>query len=148
MLFDWNIAPSAWLALAILLGFVEANTVSLVAIWFAVGAVVAIVPALLQASIWIQLTVFVLVSILLLCFTRPLVRAKLNNRTVRTNADSNIGSTATVIRAIDPLTGEGRVSVSGLDWAARSQDGQPVPVGQRVLVKEIQGVTMVVERLD
>ncbi|MBR5485193.1 MAG: NfeD family protein [Oscillospiraceae bacterium] len=142
-----SIAPFAWLAAAVILGAAEAATVSLVAIWFAAGAVVAILPALLGASVWTQLAVFVLVSVCMLILTRPLVKNRLNNRTVKTNADSSIGKTAVVISDIDPLTGTGRVSLSGLDWAAKSCDNEPLKKGEKVVVKEIQGVTLLVERL-
>ncbi len=142
-----SIAPFVWLAAAVIFCAAEAATVSLVAIWFAAGAVVAILPALLGASVWVQLAVFVLVSVFMLCLTRPLVKNRLNNRTVKTNADSNIGKTAVVISDIDPLTGTGRVSLSGLDWAARGCDGETIKKGERVVVKEIQGVTLLVERV-
>ena len=60
-----------WLAIAVVLGIIEAATVALVSIWFAIGAVAAMVPAYLNAPFWAQILVFVLVSALCFAFTRP-----------------------------------------------------------------------------
>lgn len=144
---SWSIMPVVWLVLAIALAFVESATVALVAIWFAAGALAAILPALLGLNIWIQLGVFVVVSVITLWFTRPLVKAKINSRTVRTNADSNVGKIGVVLQDIGLPGQPGRVSVSGLDWAARSETEEFIPVGEQVLVKAIEGVTLIVEKL-
>ena len=136
-----------WLILAIVLGAFEAVTVQLVAIWFALGSLAAIVPSLMGGSMWIQFAVFVLVSLLALAATRPFVK-KLRVKQVHTNADSLIGQVGIVAsECIDPSKGIGRVVISGQDWAACTEDGSVIPKDEHVLVKGITGVKLVVEAI-
>jgi len=140
-------APLLWLLLAILFGVAEAVTVDLVAIWFAVGALVAIIPALLGSGLWLQLAVFFVVSMLLVLITRPVAARILAVKKVSTNADRVVGMMGRVVKAIDNITGDGRVQVNGLSWAALSDDGAPIPEGETVLVKRIDGIKLIVERI-
>lgn len=139
--------PFVWLAIAITLAVVEAFTAQMVAIWFAIGAMVAILPAYLRLSVNAQTIVFLLVSTLTLALTRPLLKRFLKVKTVHTNADSIIGQVGVVIIEIDNLKAQGRVHVSGLDWTARSEDGEIIEETTQVLIKNIEGVKVIVERI-
>ena len=143
MLVQW--LPMVWLLVAVIFGVVEAATVQLMSIWFALGAVAAMVSALLGASVWVQFGVFLAVSILVLAFTRPLVKKVLKVGRVHTNADSLVGRIAAVTVEIAGPGEVGRVLVDGQDWAAVSEEGIPIAPGERVLVKGIEGVKLVVE---
>ena len=146
--FSWEaILPYLWIGLAILLGVAEAVTIQLVAVWFAVGALAAVIPAALGASVTVQFGVFVAVSAVTLILTRPLVKKVLTPRRERTNADRLIGTIGVVIEEIDNFRSKGRVTLSGLDLAARSEDGEIIPPGAEVLVNRIEGVTLIVERI-
>lgn len=139
--------PLTWLVIAVLLGAIEAATVDLVAIWFALGALAAIVPAALDMPFWMQLLIFLSVGLVTLAFTRPVVARVLKVKKVSTNADGVIGMVGIVTVPIDNVAGEGRVMVNGLDWSARSDDGAPIEVQERVLIKRIEGVKVIVERV-
>ena len=136
--------PLFWLILAIVLGVVEAASVQLMAIWFAVGAVVSIIPAV---SLPVQFIVFVVVSTILLIATRPLAKKFLSVKKTKTNSDRVIGKVGVVVHKIDNTLEEGRVLVSGLDWSARSEDGKIIEEKEQVIVKRIDGVKVIVERL-
>ena len=82
-----------------------------------------------------------------LALSRPFAKKVLHTRKERTNADSLIGSIGVVIEEIDNFQSKGRVKLSGLDWAARSEDGEIIPVGEQVLVRRIEGVKVIVERI-
>ena len=136
-----------WLVLAIVLGVFEAVTVQLVAVWFALGSLAAIVPSLMGGSVWVQFAVFVFVSLLALAATRPFVQT-LKSRHVHTNADSLIGQIGIVVSdCIDPSRGLGRVAIAGQDWAAITEDGSMVQKDEHVLVKGITGVKLIVEAI-
>ena len=139
--------PFFWLILAIVLGVVEAASIQLVAIWFAIGAVVTIIPAVMDASLFVQLIVFVAASTLLLICTRPFAKKFLSVKKTKTNADSVIGRVGVVIHRIGNAAGTGRVFVGGLDWAAQSEDGEPIEEKEQVVVNRIDGVKVIVERL-
>ena len=135
-----------WLAAAIILAIVEANTVQLVSIWFAVGALAAMVPAIIGMSFTVQFAVFTVVSILVLAITRPFVKKKLAVQKTETNSRALIGKVAKVVQPIDNLLSQGRVIVEDMDWSARSENGEPIDAGEEVLIKEIQGVKLIVEK--
>ena len=138
-----------WIAALIFFIIVEAATVGLASIWFAIGALAALVCALLHGPVWLQVIWFLAVSAATLVLTRPLVKKYVNSRTVPTNADRNIGRTATVTERIDNLAATGAVKVDGLTWTARSVSDQvTIEPGTAVTVREIQGVKLVVEPKD
>ena len=136
-----------WLVLAIVLGVFEAVTAQMVAVWFALGALAAIVPSILGGSMWMQFTVFVVVSFLALVASRPFVK-KLRVKPVHTNADSLVGRVGVVVsECVDPSKGIGRVAISGQDWAAVTEDGSVIPKDEHVLIKGITGVKLIVEAI-
>ncbi|WMJ83942.1 NfeD family protein [Oscillospiraceae bacterium LTW-04] len=139
--------PLTWLLIAIALGVMEAVTIDLVAIWFALGALVTIIPAAMGLPFWMQLIVFLAVSLVTLFFTRPIAANVLRVKKVSTNADRIIGMIGVVTHPINNIAGEGRVLVNGLEWSARSDDGAPIPEKENVLIKAIEGVKVIVERV-
>ena len=125
---------------------VEAVTVGLASIWFAIGSVAALICALAGGPVWLQAVWFLAVSALTLVLTRPLVKKYVNGRVVPTNADRNIGRTAIVTEEINNIAATGSVKVEGLDWTARSiADDVVIPQGAMVVIKEIRGVKLLVE---
>lgn len=142
-LFGIVLSPTIlWLLLTIVLLIVEAVTVNLVTLWFAVGAFAAMFVSMSSVDpIW-QWVVFLAVSILLLIFTRPIALRYIKK--APTNADSAIGKIGIVTEKIDNIAATGRVKLDGNSWAARSQDESIIEEGAEVQVKEIQGVRLIV----
>ena len=134
-----------WIAALVVFLVVEAVSAGLVSIWFAAGALAALICALLHGPVWLQAIWFVVVSGVTLILTRPLVKKYVNAKSVATNADRNIGRTAVVTERIDDLAGTGAVKLDGVLWTARSSGGEPIEVGTAVTVREIQGVKLMVE---
>ena len=133
-----------WLALLILFAIVEASTVGLVSIWFAAGALAALLASVCTANIWLQIALFLVVSILTMAGLRPLARKYVLPAVIPTNADRVIGRQAVVTEAIDNLNAAGAAVVSGVAWTARSEEGLPIPAGTVVTVKRIEGVKLFV----
>ncbi len=138
----------AWLIALIVFLVIEAVTVTLVCVWFAGGALIGMLAAALQAPLWLQIILFLLVSILLLIYTRPIAMKHFNKNREKTNASGVIGKQAIVTREIDNLHGEGKVTVSGQEWSARNTEGDKViPEGTIVTVEEIKGVKLMVRSM-
>ena len=138
-----------WLAIVIVLLVIEIATLGLTTIWFAGGALVACVAALLHANIWVQIVLFLVVSVLLLFFTRPLAIRYMNKDRTKTNVDSMVGKEAVVTEAIDNLKAQGVVQVNGLEWTARSEESQEViPKGAIVEVGRVDGVKLIVRKKE
>ena len=133
-----------WLAVTVLLVVLEASTATLVCIWFALGAAAALLISLLADGWLVQALVFVLVSALALVSTRPLVHRLRAQRTAPTNADRNIGRTATVLQPIAPGK-PGRVRLDGVDWTARAHGEVTLAAGQPCRVYDIQSTVLIVE---
>ena len=125
-------------------GIAEAATVGLVSIWFAAGAAVAMIVSALNGPIWLQVLVFLAVSIVLLALLRPFVNRVSNPNKQATNADRNIGQQALVIEEINNLEDTGAVKLDGVVWSARSEQGEIIPVGRLIEVKRIAGVKLYV----
>lgn len=134
-----------WLAVAIVMAIVEACTVQLVSIWFAIGAGAACISSLFTDSIIIQVVVFVVVSAIALAITRPLVKKMKQKKAEPTNADRYVGKNAVVITAIDNAKAEGMVKVDNEKWTARSVTGEVIPEGTSVTVTAIEGVKLMVD---
>lgn len=133
-----------WLIVMVLFLVVEAATVGFVCIWFAVGALAALIAALLGAEIWLQIVLFLVVSAVALYFTRPLVKKYVNAKVEPTNADMVIGKECRVTEAIDNIAGTGAVYVDGKTWTARSESDEVIPEGTLVTAKSIDGVKLIV----
>jgi membrane protein implicated in regulation of membrane protease activity len=112
----------------------------LVSIWFAAGALVAGIAALLHAALWLQITLFFVVSIALLIAMFPLVKKVMNPKITKTNVDSVVGAQGYVTETIDNIAAVGRVKLNGMYWTARSANGQQIPAGTLVQVERIEGV--------
>ena len=140
-----SILKILWLVLLIVFAGAEAVTVGLTSIWFAAGALCALIAALLGGELWIQLTLFLAVSLLCLLAVRPLAKRHLNDKVVPTNADRVIGAEAPVTEDIDNIYGKGAVVIRGMTWSARSENGLPIPTGAMVRVLRIEGVKVFVE---
>ena len=132
-----------WVAVFVAALVIEGLTLQLMSIWFAVGALAALISSFFGVPNAWQWVIFVAVSILLFLATRPLIRRWNHIPTVRTNADSVIGMEGIVKEEINTLEGTGRVFVNGLSWAARADT--VIPEGTTVTVLSMQGVTLTVE---
>lgn len=135
-----------WLVILVVLVVIELLTMGLTTIWFAGGALIAAIASLFWAPFAVQVILFLVVSVVLLFFTRPLAVKYFNKDRVRTNAESLVGRQAIVISEIDNLQGTGQVNVGGMEWSARTkEDGVTIPVGTVTTVLAINGVKLVVE---
>ena len=134
-----------WIIAIVVLLIVEGLTAGLVTIWFAIGAVAALICQMLGAPLWLQMAVFLAVSFVTLVLTRPLAQKHLNNRTQPTNADRLIGRECIVTEVIDNVAGTGAVTVGGRGWTARSVSDDPISAESRAIVRRIEGVKLIVE---
>lgn len=136
-----------WLALLILFAVAEAVSVGLISIWFAAGALAALLSTFFTDSVLVQIVLFLVVSAVTLALVRPLARKYMTPKNEATNADRVIGKEAVVTEDIDNLNGHGAVTVGGVTWTARSDTGAVIPAGATVTVLRIEGVKVFVTPL-
>lgn len=135
-----------WLVALVLFILIEIATMGLTTIWFAGGALVAVIASALGLPLVVQIVLFFAVSFVLLYFTRPMAVKYFNKDRVKTNAESLVGRQAIVISEIDNLHGIGQVTVGGMEWSARTAEaGVRLDVGSVVNIIAINGVKLIVE---
>ncbi len=136
-----------WLIAAVVFCMVEAATVSIVSLWFAGGALAAMATALLGGALWLQMVVFLVVSVVLLLALRPFVRRFVMPRITQTNANAMVGREALLTEDVDNLNETGALRLDGKEWSARSMSGASLPRGTLVKVVKLEGVRLYVEPL-
>lgn len=135
-----------WAAAIIVFGVLEAVTVGLVSIWFVIGAVAGLIAAVCGAPVYLQVAIFIVVSVLALVITRPLVKKHVTPKIVATNADRVIGKKGTVKETVDNSKGVGLISVGGQVWSARSSDEGIIESGEKVEVISIEGAKVIIKK--
>jgi len=138
-----------WLVALAFFIVVEMVTLGLTTIWFAIGCLVAFLASLIGIHLGIQIALCIVVSVVLLIFTRPLATKYLNSQTTKTNAEGLVGKTAEVTIAIDNIKAQGQVMINGMDWTARSTDDEKlIKKDSLVTIIGINGVKLIVEEKE
>ena len=138
-----------WLIAFIVLLGVEIMTMGLTTIWFAGGCVIAFVAALVGAELELQISLFLVVSLVLLFFTRPIATRYLNSKTTKTNVESVIGRKARITETVNNILGTGAAVVNGQMWTARStDDAVEIQKDQIVRIVQVSGVKLIVEKME
>lgn len=145
---DFVMGPFIWLGLVAIFLVIEALTVGLTTIWFAGGALVAALAAWAGAGQVVQWILFITVSLVLLIFTRPVAVRYMNRGVEKTNVERLIGQKAIVIQKVDNLAQTGQVRVGDVEWMARTKsDDVQIPEKAVAVIKEVQGVKLIVEEV-
>lgn len=134
-----------WILAIIIFSILEATTQGLVSIWFAGGAVAALIAASLNANTMIQSTVFIVVSAILLIALRGIAKKSLKNKTEKTNVDRIIGENVTVEKVSLIKKNEGTVKINDIEWKVRVQDSE-IAVGDVLTVEKIEGVKLIARK--
>ncbi|MCR4601252.1 MAG: NfeD family protein [Clostridia bacterium] len=135
-----------WILAACAFCILEAVTQGLTSIWFAGGAVVAATASLKVDSLIMQVLIFVLVSLVLLYFTRPIAKAKFATDITPMNVDALIGMTGMAESDVDGQV-PGTVRADNKVWTAVLAEGSPkIENGDLVTITAIDGVKLVVKK--
>ena len=135
-----------WILAIVIFSILEATTQGLVSIWFAGGAVAALIAASLNADTMIQSSVFIVVSVILLIALRGIAKKNLKNKTEKTNADRIIWETVTVEKVSSVKKNEGTVKINDIEWKVIVPDCELL-VGDILTVEKIEGVKLIVEEV-
>ena len=140
-----DMSTIVWIAAIVIFGVVEAATAGLTSIWFVLGSVAALIVAICNGPIWLQISLFFVVSIVTLAATRPLVTKLMKKDIKPTNADRVLGGLARVTERIDNDVPTGAVYIDGKTWSARSSSGESIEPDAMVRVVRMEGVKLYVE---
>ncbi len=135
-----------WILILIITLVIEIATMGLTTIWFTGGAAVAFILSLLNLPVAVQIAAFLVVSFVLLFFTRPVAVKYFNKDRVQTNSDALVGKEGVVVADINNIENLGRVLIGGKEWSARAaNEHAKIAVGAVVVVRAIEGVKLIVE---
>ena len=127
-----------WLALFVIMLVVEAMGPALVSVWFSFGALIALIISFIpNIPWWIEVIVFIVISIATLFALRPVVRRYIKRNNYKTNVDSFVGKRGYVIEDITLLQ-PGAVKIGDVSWTA-----VPVNKDDKILENEIIEVVAV-----
>ena len=147
MVIDSTIMIIIWFVLIIIAALIEMNTMVLTSIWFSVGALLAFILAIASAPIWLQLVVFIGVSLLLILSVRPIAKNYLRTNVINTNTDRLVGKVAVCTKYI-PAGERGEVKIDGKFWLAITTSEDDIEIDEKVEVLAIEGVKLVVDRIQ
>jgi membrane protein implicated in regulation of membrane protease activity len=144
---DGTIFIIIWAVLIILAALIEMNTMDLTSIWFSVGALIALILAVAGADVWLQAAAFLSVTIILIILVRPITKRYLKTNVINTNTDRLVGKVATCTKYI-PAGERGEVKIDGKYWMAVTTSEEDIEVDEKVEVLAIEGVKLVVDRIQ
>ena len=138
--------PWVWVAVTIICVVIESLTLSLTTIWFGISGFVMVFLAFTPLPFSVQVLIFVVLALVLLIFTRPLVKQKLNQKKIATNYERIIGQLAVVTRKITALE-KGSIKINGMEWTAAVKEDITLEEGSKCIIEEIAGVTAYVKQI-
>ena len=139
---EWMAA--VWFVLLVLFVWLEASTVALVSVWFALGSLAAMIASICGGELWLQFALFAVVSAAFMLALRPMAKRYFTPKLQKTNIDSVLDAQGLVLEEIDNLSAKGRVKIGSLEWSARSTDEAIIPENTLVKVDRIEGVKVYV----
>ena len=149
VLFGAGVQSGIWLVVLIAILLVEASTVSLTSIWFAAGALAALIAAMLGAPVWLQITIFLVAALALILLIRPLSVRYFGKKGIKTNVESLIGKDAVVTEDIDNIEGRGEAAVDGVVWTARMKEKEgKCAKGSICIIDGIEGVKLILKEKE
>ena len=138
--------PWFWVAVTIICVVIESLTLALTTIWFGISAFVMVFLAFTPLPFPAQLFIFVALALVLLIFTRPVVKQKINQKKIATNYERVIGQIAVVTKKITALD-KGAIKLNGMEWTAAVREDVVLEEGSKCIVEEIAGVTAYVKSI-
>jgi membrane protein implicated in regulation of membrane protease activity len=138
--------PWVWVAVTIICVVIESLTLALTTIWFGISAFVMVFLAFTPLPFVAQLFIFVALAMVLLIFTRPIVKKKLSQKQIATNYERIIGQIAVVTKKITAID-KGSVKINGMEWTAAVKEDIVLEKGSKCIIEEIAGVTAYVKEI-
>ena len=134
-----------WLGLIILFLVIELITVGLTSIWLAGGALAALILELAGLDLIWQIAAFLVISFVLLYFTRPFAVKYINAHHETTNYERVIGKVVKITETVDNLAQTGQAVYSGMEWTVRmKEEGVTLEKGKLGKVVDVSGVKLIV----
>lgn len=135
-----------WLAVFVIALLVEWATSELVSLWFALGALIALVFSIVPGvAWWVQLIVFAVISFATFLFIRPMLKKLIKRDQVDTNIDEIVGKRGIMTDEYTDLH-QGEVKINGVLWTAiNTNENEKIEKGTKVTVVAVEGNKLIVK---
>lgn len=137
-----------WLALIIAFILVEAFTYQLICIWFAVGSIGGLIASFVTDNYIVQITAFIIISIIALICIRPAVKRGLKPKGLKTNVEDLLGKDVMITEDVCNLNSSGQGKVNGMIWTVRSVDNVDIKKGKTAVIEKVEGVKLIVKERE
>ena len=134
-----------WLILAVALFIAEILVPGFFLACFGIGALASALISRFTGAIALHIAAFSVGTLISFVAVRPIF-LKISAKEIKTNIDAYVGLTGFITEAVDPATGQGRISIGGESWKARTADDSPLPEGQKVEVVGVEGLRLIVKK--
>ena len=135
-----------WILAIVVFLILEASASALISIWFAGGALAALIAAMCGVSVPVQLLVFLTVSVVCVILLRRVALKTFGNKKEKTNLDRIIGQEVLITRTVDNTAREGAASINDVEWKVKSENGEIIPAGETAKVTDIEGVKLIIKK--
>ena len=136
-----------WIIAIILFLVLEGAISGLVSIWFAIGALGGFIAALCNADFTVQISVFVVVSIIAFIFVRKWASKMISKTSDKTDIDRFIGRKVIITENVDNMNNTGKAVINDVEWKVKSSTGETIEVGEEAMVEKIEGVSLIVKKI-
>ena len=136
-----------WLAAIVVFMVLEAATYQIISIWFAFGAIGGLIAYICGADFYVQMAVFILLSVIMLAALRPISVKLLKKQDLQTNAAGLIGKSVLITHEVNNIKGTGEGKINGMVWTIRGATDEVIPAGTAARVVKIEGVKLIAEKI-
>ena len=143
----YSVMAIVWAIFIVATAIIELQTADLVTMWFTIGGIGALIAALCKQNFWIQIAIFLGVSVVAIILTRPLAKKLQQKEIIKTNSDKVVGKLAIVTKKID-ADEIGEVKIEDRLWRAVNNNGLTFEENEKVLVEAISGTKLIVSKVE
>jgi len=141
---DWKVMIF-WVAVVLGAIFIDITTSSFMFIWFAIGAIMAIIAMMFNASIVAQVIIFIAVTAISMAVGYPIVKRTIKKTVTKTLTmeESYIGTEFIVTKDIDI---KANIKFQGIYWTVKNV-GKPIKKGESVQIIGIEGNKLLITKV-
>ena len=118
---------------------------ALTTVWAAIAAVPMIFIAKAGCPIQWQLLIFVLLTLVLVIFTRPLVMKKMKLGKNKTNVNTLVGQEVLIVKPVSAFEKGEAKAKGGTIYSCKSESGEDIPAESVCEITAVEGNTLTVK---
>ena len=133
-----------WIIIAVVVIAIDIVTSNFLFVWFAVGAIAAMIANFVGISFSVQIIIFLVISLITVSLGYPWAKKKFKNSVKRTPLmeETYIGR---ILKAEDDIIERAKVKVDGIYWTVRNT-GEEIKAGDSFKIIGIEGIKLIIKK--